>query len=62
MVGSAAIKPGRSANRKHTYFFFGLNIAMMNLDISCFETSVDADQLASEATWLGFILFTNAPI
>ena len=50
MVGSAAIKPGRSANRKHTYFFFGLNIAMMNLDISCFETSVDADQLASEAT------------
>ena len=25
MVGSAAIKQGRSANRKHTYFFFGLN-------------------------------------
>ena len=24
MVGSAAIKQGRSANRKHTYFFFGL--------------------------------------
>ena len=22
MVGSAAIKQGRSANRKHTYFFF----------------------------------------
>ena len=49
MVGSAAIKQGRSANRKHTYFFC-LNIAMMNLDISCFETSVDPDQLASEAT------------
>ena len=26
MVGSAAIKQGRSANRKHTYFFFGLII------------------------------------
>ena len=24
MVGLAAIKQGRSANRKHTYFFFGL--------------------------------------
>ena len=24
MVGSAAIKQGPSANRKHTYFFFGL--------------------------------------
>ena len=23
MVGSAAIKQGRSANRKHTYFFGG---------------------------------------
>ena len=23
MVGSAAIKQGRSANRKHTYLFFG---------------------------------------
>ena len=30
MVGSAAIKQGRSANRKHTYFFFGL--ADMNVD------------------------------
>ena len=26
MVGSAVIKQGRSANRKHTYFFFGLII------------------------------------
>ena len=25
MVGSAAIKQGRSAKRKHTYFFFGLS-------------------------------------
>ena len=25
MVGSAAIKQGRSANRKHTYFFFWPN-------------------------------------
>ena len=25
MVGSATIKQRRSANRKHTYFFFGLN-------------------------------------
>ena len=25
MVGSAALKQGRSENRKHTYFFFGLN-------------------------------------
>ena len=25
MVGSAAIKQGRSANRKHSYFFFGLS-------------------------------------
>ena len=25
MVQSAAIKQGRSANRKHTYFFFGLS-------------------------------------
>ena len=24
MVGSAALKQGRSANRKHTYFFSGL--------------------------------------
>ena len=23
MVGLAAIKPGRSANRKHTFFFWG---------------------------------------
>ena len=27
MVGSAAIKQGRSANRKHTYFFFGLVVS-----------------------------------
>ena len=25
MVGSAALKQGRSENRKHTFFFFGLN-------------------------------------
>ena len=25
MVGLAAIKQGRSANRKHTFFFFGLS-------------------------------------
>ena len=28
MVGSAAIKQGRSANRKHTYFFFGLRMGI----------------------------------
>ena len=26
MLGLAAIKQGRSANRKHTYFFFGLSM------------------------------------
>ena len=29
MVGSAAIKQGRSANRKHTYFFFWPNHTMI---------------------------------
>ena len=31
MVGSAAIKQGRSANRKHTYFFFGLSGSLSQL-------------------------------
>ena len=31
MVGSAAIKQGRSANRKHTYFFFGLSKPLSKL-------------------------------
>ena len=26
MVGSAAIKQGRSAKHKHTYYFFGLKL------------------------------------
>ena len=32
MVGSAAIKQGRSANRKHTYFFFWPHIKRQNLE------------------------------
>ena len=31
MVGSAAIKQGRSANRKHTYFFFLPNYILISL-------------------------------
>ena len=32
MVGSAAVKQGRSANRKHTYFFFGLSCGIVSVD------------------------------
>ena len=28
MVGAAAIKQGQWANRKHTYFFFGLRVVV----------------------------------
>ena len=31
MVGSAAIKQGRSANRKHTYFFGGPYLKMFHM-------------------------------
>ena len=34
MVGSAAIKQGRSANRKHTYFFFWPNIILAVLQFN----------------------------
>ena len=35
MVGSAVIKQGRSANRKHTYFFFGpISNLFLNKNIS----------------------------
>ena len=34
MVGSAVIKQGRSANRKHTYFFFWPKMAYAPLDMS----------------------------
>ena len=33
MVGSAAIKQGRSANRKHTYFFFWPNSVLDNFGV-----------------------------
>ena len=60
MVGSAAIKQGRSANRKHTYFFFWPNmlsllahpfrVSILRLAVTCdFQqcgilTSVDSDE------------------
>ena len=31
MVGSVAIKQGRSANRKHTYFFFALLLEVQQI-------------------------------
>ena len=34
-VGSAAIKQGRSANRKHTYFFFGLTLYLESIGMVC---------------------------
>ena len=33
MAGSAVIKQGRSANRKHTYFFFWPNLKCLEDDI-----------------------------
>ena len=48
MVGSSAIKQGRSANRKHTYFFFGLSSFLASHDfcrlLINFANSLDPDQ------------------
>ena len=48
MVGSAAIKQGRSANRKHTYFFFGLSAAR---DTLYQLTSADTVSLVQYIKW-----------
>ena len=40
MVGSAAIKQGRSANRKHTYFFF---LALYQVGSSWAEPTINKD-------------------
>ena len=46
MVGSAAIKQGRSANRKHTYFYF---LALFNMIMTFFhnDTAIGLDWLQS---------------
>ena len=40
MVGSAATKKGRSANRKHTYFFFGLIALTLTSQINLFDKPI----------------------
>ena len=44
MVGSAAIKQGRSANRKHTYFFFFWPFKFAILEILNFHPDYSGDK------------------
>ena len=61
MIGSAAIKQGRSANRKQTYFFLALYVAWplkMNI-YEIIQPSVDCEMGTNIVPyiWLFFVIF-----